>query len=93
MQPQEGQLLLGIASAVFAMMAGIIAWYQKRHYADLDRKFEALEAEAKQQSEAIHALHLAMARSERLTEAVGRLEKEIFGLRSDIYTVRPSRDH
>lgn len=90
MHPQEEQLLLGAVSAVVALMAAALAWFQKRHYADLDRKFEKLDAIASMHTEQLHQLALVLARSERVEKAVERLEAEIVKQRDAIYTLRPS---
>ena len=89
MPAEDAKLLWAIVAAVVSTMAAIIAYFQKRHYADLDRKFEDLTADRRHQAEQIRELFLAIARGERIEQTVARLEREIAGLREDLYTRRP----
>ncbi len=89
----EGNMLLAAASTAIATLAAIVAWYQKRHYAGIDRHIEELQGETKLLRGQVHDLFIQLARSERIEASLERVEEQVAKLRGDLYTVRPLRAH
>ena len=85
----EGAILLGAVSTVFGLGASIIAYFAKRHYADLDRKNEEHGAEIRMLKESVHALQVQLARNETIADRLERIERVVTKLSDELYTVRP----
>lgn len=84
----NSQIVFNVVCALIATATSIISWYQKRHYADIDKKIEDLQSSEKITTERMHQMALTQARSEALTTTINELKSEIRDLRSDVHEVK-----
>jgi len=92
MDPNQinGGVIWNIVCAIFAMAAGIIAFFAKNHYADIDKRIEALEGAEKQFVQSIHQIAINQAKGEPLMGTIAELKAEIKELRSAVHDLRVS---
>ncbi len=88
MSNEDAHTLWNMAMGVIAACASIIAFFARKHWADLEKRVEQLEAGERILVERHHQLALQQAESKAMATALERVEGEVRGMRRDLYGVK-----
>jgi cell division protein FtsB len=88
MDPISAGVTWNIICSIFAGATGIIAWFARNHYADLDKKNANHEAEIKLLNERLSNLVLQVTRNEAMNINVNQFKEDIKELKDEMKYLR-----